>query len=242
MENSSEDLTLAFFKSLGFPGIRKGERNIEVCSYLRAKGYKFTPDLVAGPQKIKESEIEGLFFIDVVTPTSDMLFISKFYEGYNVNIPKIFKEKLEDTENNEKPLFIDDIPNDHHEFYLDKLNDKLDKYAHQRKFNKGEKKFVSANFGIVHHFDLGELINNSITELKTLITALDYIRFYKRLAPSDNFDLKNAENLILNEIINENQAEPFILAVGRELADLPCLFFMLHITIIKQTKRVTIQR
>jgi len=237
MGDSSENITLTFFKTLGFPGIRKGERNDEVCSYLRENGYKYTPDLVAGPKNIREAEIGGLFFIDVITPTSDMLFASKYYEGCNVNIPNIFKEKLEASINNEKPLFIDDIPNDHHEFYLDPLNKKLEKYAHQRKFEKREEGFVSANFGIVHHFDFGELLNNSISEFKSLITALDYIRFYKRLAPSENIDLKNAENLLLKEIVNENQEEPFVLAVGRELADLPCLFFMLHMTIIKQTKR-----
>ena len=237
MRNSSEDKTLNFLKSLGFPGIRKGERNDEVCSYLSENGYKYTPDLVAGPQNIREAEIGGLFFIDVITPTSDMLFVSKYYKGYKINIPKIFQEKLDATSNNGKSFFIDEIPNDHQEFYLDSLNNKLDKYAHQRKFKKGEKLFVSANFGIVHYFDLGELINNSISEFKNLITVLDYIRFYKRLAPSNNIDLKNAENLLLKEIVNEKQEEPFILAVGRELADLPCLFFMLHMTIMKQTKR-----
>jgi hypothetical protein len=236
MENSSENLTLAFLNSLGFPGIRKGEKNEEVCCYFREKGYRFTPDLVAGPEDIKAAEIEGLFFIDVIEPTSDMLFIEKFYKGYNVNIPKIFKEKLEATKNNGKPLHIDDIPNDHHEFYLDKLNDKLDKYAHHRKFSKGEKIFKSANLGIVHYFDLGTLFENRTSELKTLITLLDYIRFYKKLAPSDNVDIKNAENMILNEILNEDQKEPFILAVGRKLPDLPCLFLMLHMTVIKRTK------
>lgn len=237
MGNSSEDKTLTFLKSLGFPGIRKGERNNVVCSYLRENGYKFTPDIVAGPKNIREAEIGGLFFIDIISPTSDMLFAEKYYEGYNVKVPKIFKEKLEAALKNNKPLFIDDIPNNHHECYLDSLNKKLDKYAHQRKFKNKDELFVSANFGIVHHFDLGELINSSISEIKTLITALDYIRFYKRLAPSDNIDLKNAENLILKEIVNENQEEPFILAVGRELADLPCLFFMLHMTIFKKTTR-----
>jgi len=240
MENLSEDLTLAFFKSLGFPGIRKGEKNTEICRYLRDKGYLFTPDLVAGPQNIAEAEIEGLFFIDVIEPTSDMLFIEKFYKGYDVNIPKIFKDKLKYSESTGKPLFIDDIPNDHHEFYLDKLNDKIQKYAHHRKFRNGEKELVSANFGIVHYFDLGKLSNNSVSELKTFITVLDYIRFYKRLAPSDNADIKNAENIIMNEIVNENQSKPLILTVGRELADLPCLFLMMHLTVIKKSNRKSI--
>lgn len=237
MTHSSEDITLAFLKFMGFPGIRKGEQNDEVCSYLKEKGYRFTPDLVAGPVDIKEAELEGLFFIDIIQPTSDMLFMSRFYEGYDVDVPKIFNEKLEATENKGEPLFIDDIPNNHHKFYLDSLNKKLDKYSHHRQFRKEGKQFVSANFGIVHYFNLGELSNNRVCEIKTLITVLDYIRFYKRLAPSDNIDLKNAENLILNEIINENQVEPFLLALGRELADLPCLFLMLHITILKQSKR-----
>ncbi len=96
---------------------------------------------------------------------------------------------------------------------------------------------MSANVGIVHHFSLGGLVGNSLSDTKNLITVLDYIRFYKRLGPSDNIDLKNAENIILNEIINENQDGPCLLAIGRELADLPCLFLMLHIAIVKKSKR-----
>ncbi|NWH06726.1 hypothetical protein [Desulfobacter latus] len=57
MNESSEDKILIFFRSLGFPGIRKGEKNDEVCRYLEENGYKFTPDLVAGPHNIREAGI-----------------------------------------------------------------------------------------------------------------------------------------------------------------------------------------
>jgi len=65
---------------------------------------------------------------------------------------------------------------------------------------------------------------------------LDYIRFYKLLASSENIDLRNAENLLLTELVNENQSSPYLLSIGRELKDLPCLFYMIHISIIKKSK------
>jgi hypothetical protein len=147
------------------------------------------------------------------------------------------RNRLLATEINNEFCLIDQIPIDHQECYLDSLNNKLDKYAHQRKFHKNGEQFVSANVGIVHHFNFGEVVGNSLDDTKKLITVLDYIRFYKRLGPSDNIDLKNAENIILNEIVNENQDRPCLLAVGRDLADLPCLFLMLHIAIVKKLKK-----
>ena len=237
MVKSSEDIVLDFLKLLGFPGIRRGENNSEVCSYLKDMDYRFTPDLVAGPPDIKDAKIEGLFFIDVIQPTSDLLFISKFYEDYEVNVPNEFKKILLDANNDVVPCSIDSIPNSHHQCYLDSINKKLDKYAHKRQFKKQNKGFVSANVGIVHHFNLEGLRGDNLSEIKKVITVLDYIRFYKRLSLSDNIDLKNAENDILNEIVNEDQNDPYLLMVGREWDDLPCLFLMLHISIIKRSKR-----
>jgi hypothetical protein len=237
MNDSAESIVLKFFELISFPEIRKCEGNTEICRYLRENNYRFTPDLVAGPPDIKNAKLEGLFFIDVINPTGDLLFDSNCYQGYKINVANEFRKIIESTKKNKGSCFIDSIPDIHQEFYLDQFNDKLDKYAHQRKFTRCNEQRVSANFGMVHHFNLGELNKNRLSDTKKLITFLDYIRFYKRLAPSDNIDLKNAENMILNEIFNENQQEPYILVVGRELEDLPCLFFMIHIAVYKKTKR-----
>lgn len=113
------------------------------------------------------------------------------------------------------------------------LNKKLDKYAHKRKFNKNKNQFVSCNLGVVHHFNLGCLNNKKITNEKILITLIDYIRFYKSLFKSEYTDLKNAEFLLLKNIVYENQKSPFIIFIGREWEKIPCLFIMIHVTIEK---------
>ena len=57
-----EDFVLKFLKKEGFPRIRKGETNKDACDYLNENGYIFTPDLVTGPDDIRDAPIEGLFF------------------------------------------------------------------------------------------------------------------------------------------------------------------------------------
>ncbi|MDL1962557.1 MAG: hypothetical protein LWX01_12870 [Deltaproteobacteria bacterium] len=76
MSEKSEKAVLECFKKINFPGIKLGERNPEVCNYLKKQNYHYTPDLVAGPKNIKLAPVEGLFFIDVMEPSSDLLFKS----------------------------------------------------------------------------------------------------------------------------------------------------------------------
>lgn len=236
MSKDSENKVLEFFKLLGFPGIRRGEKDKELCKYLKINGYNFTPDLVAGPQDIKKAAVGGLFFIDVIQPTTDLLFNSEFYTDHEVDVPHEFEGILKNNYKNNLPTYIDRLPNAHHDCYLAALNKKLDKYAHQRNWNEDGSQLISANLGLVHHFNLGEFKDGKLSEVKKLITLLDYIRFYKRLAPSENTDLRNAENLLLTELVNENQSSPYLLSVVRELKDLPCLFYMIYISIIKKSK------
>lgn len=233
MQNASEKAVLNFLKKLDFPGIRYGEGNNQVCNYLKSKGYKFTPDLVAGPENIEDAPVEGLFFVEVIQPDSDLLFNSEFYEDLDFDIPKYFKTLLTQAGSNEDDINIDKLPNIHQDWYLKKFNKKLDKYAHQRKFTQNGQLMVTTNYGIVHHFNLGQVKGSNIAETKSLITLLDYLRFYKRLAPSDNIDLKNAETRLLQELINDAQSNPSVQMVGRPLKDLPCLFQMLHVTVEK---------
>jgi hypothetical protein len=76
MEDSPESIVLNFLELLCFPGIRRCEGNEDICSYLRENNYRFTPDLVAGPSDIRDAKLEGLFFVDVIKPTGDLLFDS----------------------------------------------------------------------------------------------------------------------------------------------------------------------
>ena len=144
------------------------------------------------------------------------------------------QKKLLNSSNNEGAFVkIDQLPTHHHKCYLATINKKLTKYAHDRKFKNKKNISVSANFGLVHHFNLGDIKGNNVLHIKTLITLLDYFRFYKNIYQHDNVDLKNSENLILSEIAKDNPKQPFLLLVGRNSDDLPCLFNMLHITAIK---------
>ncbi|MCI5222617.1 MAG: hypothetical protein D3924_08100 [Candidatus Electrothrix sp. AR4] len=236
MKNRSEDIVLEFFKLLNFPGIRQGEGDTEICNYFKKNGYTYTPDLVSGPLNIAEADIGGLFFIDVIEPSTDLLFKSRFYKDHPVDVPDEFRKLLFNNEKEKIAKSIDSLPTYHHQCYLDALNKKLDKYAHQRKCNKNDS-LISSNFGLVHHFDLGELNKGSISTPEKLITMLDYIRFYKSLAPSDNIDLRNSEYILHTDLCDEEQTLPCVLSVGRELKHLPCLFFMIHISIIKKTIR-----
>lgn len=236
MQAKSEIAVLGFLKKIEFPGIRLGEGNKTVCDYLKSHHYKFTPDLVAGPPNIEDAPIEGLFFIDIIQPTSDLLFKSKASKQFELNVPELFKEILQGNTNKDENAYIEMLPDVHHKCYLDALNKKLDKYAHKRKFTCNGQSMVTTNLGIVHHFNLGTVKENNISNASGLITLLDYFRFYKALAPSDNIDLRNAENLLLKEIVNKEQKTPYILAVGRELNDVPYLFLMIHVSIKKNNK------
>ena len=233
MQDESEKAVLFFLKNLDFPGIRFGEGNNQVCDYLKSKGYKFTPDLVAGPENIEDAPIEGLFFVEVIQPTSELLFQSEFYENLEFDIPKFFKNLLTQNNRNEVNTTIDMLPNIHQDCYLKKINKKLDKYAHQRKYVDNSQLTVTANLGIVHHFNIGKVEGKNISNAKGLITLLDYFRFYKRLASSDNMDLKNAEVRLLKDLINDAQSNPSVQIVGRFLETLPCLFLMLHVSVEK---------
>ncbi len=146
---STEDIILSFLQSLDFPGIRKGEGNEEVCVHLKNLGYKYTPDLVAGPEIITEAPLEGLFFIDVIEPTSDLLFGEEFYSPDQINTPKEFKRILDSNSRQEKSTFIDSLPNAHHDCYLEAINKKLSKYTHDRKFKIDNVEKICANFGLV---------------------------------------------------------------------------------------------
>lgn len=229
MQNESEKAVLNFFKKFDFPGIRLGEGNIQVCDYLKSKGYRFTPDLVAGPENIEDAPVEGLFFVEVITPDKELLFDSKFYENLDFDIPQFFRDILGKSKNNNVNTTIDMLPNIHQDCYLDKINKKLDKYAHKRKYSDNKQEMVTANLGIVHHFNLGKAEGNNISDIKSLITLLDYIRFYKRLAPSDNLDLRNAETFLLQGLLNDGQSSVPMQMVGRDLKTLPCLFYMIHV-------------
>ncbi len=240
MTGKAEIAVLEFFKRIGFPGIRLGEGNQSVCDFLKKNNYDFTPDLVAGPQDIAHAPIEGLFFIDVIQPTSDLLFKSIASKHLSINVSETFKKILQDATNDEEKPSINMLPIEHHQCYLDALNKKLDKYSHHRKFTRDGKLLVSANLGIVHHFDLGNVAKRNISDVRSLITLLDYLRFYKSLAPSDNTDLRNAENRLLIEIVNQEQQFPYVMMVGREWSDVPHLFLMIHITAIKDNKDMDI--
>jgi hypothetical protein len=230
---TAEDYVLQFLNKEGFPGIRKGETNREVCDYLEENGYRFTPDLIAGPDDIINAPLEGLFFIDVISPSTGMLFESKYYKNYDVDVPKDFFEKFLENKEPGECISIRDLPNSHHKYYLQKFNKKLKKYAHERKYNKNDNQFLSANVGIVHHFNMGSLKQGKITETKKFITALDYIRFYGHLSPTINSDIISGESMLLEELFNENQKEPYVVAIERDLENVPCLFIMLHIAINK---------
>ena len=236
MSEKSEKAVLECFRKINFPGIKLGERNPEVCDYLKKQNYPYTPDLVAGPKNIELAPVEGLFFIDVMEPSSDLLFKSKASKQLTVNISETFQQILQETANEQKKPNLGMLPNVHHQLYLEALNKKLDKYAHQRKFSLNNKLMVTTNIGIVQHFNLGNVVENNIANVKGLITLIDYIRFYGSLAPSDNIDLLNAETMLLTELLNKEQKEPCILMIGREWSDLPSLFLMIHATVSKNNK------
>ena len=228
-----QNAVLNFFTNLDLPGIRFGEGNKQVCDCLKSKGYKFTPDLVAGPENIEDAPVEGLFFIEVITPDKELLFDSKFYENFDFDTPKYFRDLLAKSNDDVVNKTIDLLPNNHQNCYLEKLNKKLDKYAHKRKFIDNDQSMVTANLGIVHHFNLGKAEGNNISDVKALITLLDYFRFYKRLAPSNNIDLRNAETNLLQDLMNDAQSNSSVQIVGRGLQTLPCLFQMLHVAVEK---------
>lgn len=231
---TSEDLVLEFFRKEGFPRIRKGENNKDICDYLKENGYEFTPDLVSGPDNIREAPIQGLFFIDVISPSSEMLFDSKFFESCETDVPKDFLEKFLQNKEPGQYVSIFDASSFYHECYLQKLNKKLDKYAHKRKYTSNGAQFISANLGVVHHFNLGNLENGKIAETKKLITILDYIRFYSHLSETKCSDIVSGENILLEEMFNENQKESCIVAIERDLGNIPYFFIVLHIAIIKK--------
>lgn len=236
MIHPSEKDVLEFFRLVGFPGIRFGEKDEGVQKYLKSYNYNFTPDLIAGPEEITEATVEGLFFIDVNEPTSDLLFNSEFYKQYEIDVPRVFKDILK--KNSQEKIFtcIDMLPTFHHFCYLNALNKKLNKYSHKRKYSIGERQLVSANLGLVHHFNLGIIQEGCFTEVRKIITLLDYLRFYKRLSIK-NDDLNNAGNLLLQELLNENQVDPYLLFIGREWKDVPIFFYLVHISVIKQQRK-----
>ena len=90
MKYPYESIVLEFLQSIKFPGIRQCEGNREICSYLIENNYVYTPDLVVGPQNIRDTQIENLFFIDIIEPTTDLLFESKFYKGSPFDVPNEF--------------------------------------------------------------------------------------------------------------------------------------------------------
>lgn len=231
-----EDLVLDFLIKESFPRIRKGENNEDICEYLKENGYKYTPDLVSGPDNIREAPVEGLFFIDVITPSSEMLFESKYFEGCETDVPKEFLDKFIQNKEPGEYVSIYDASHFHHDCYLQKLNNKLDKYAHRRKYTSNGNQFISANMAVVHHFNLGNLENGKITETKKLITVLDYIRFYNHLSETKSSDITSGENILLEELFNATQQESCIVSIARDLGNIPCLFIVLHIAIKKEGK------
>ena len=111
------------------------------------------------------------------------------------------------------------------------INKKLEKYSHERKYIANGQSMVSANFGIVYHFNLGSIQDNTISNTRELITLIDYIRFYKHLAQHDNIDITNASTLLWEEIVKKKPDTPYILVTNREWNDLPCWFQMIHVIV-----------
>jgi len=145
---------------------------------------------------------------------------------------------LDDAAQNQDKPSIAELPTEHHRAYLDALNKKLGKYSDQRTFTLDGKMLVSANFGIVHHFNLGIVRDTNIENVRELITLLDYVRFYKSLAHSSNTDLNVAENRLLLELVNHQQKFPYVMIAFREWSDVPQLFIMIHATATKGGKIV----
>ncbi len=241
MTGIAEVAVLGFLKRMNFPGIRLGERNPNVCDFLKRSGYHFTPDLVSGPDEIDQAPVEGLFFIDIIQPTSDLLFKSSASHGLSINVSRTFKKILDDAANDKENPSINRLPIEHHQCYLEVLNKKLDKYSHKRPFTRAGSLVTSANLGIVHHFNLGTVAGTNVANVRGLITLLDYLRFYKSLAASPtNIDLRIAENRLLMELLNQEQRFPYVMMVFRKWHDVPHLFLMIHVTVKKSNSDMDI--
>lgn len=229
----AETAVLEFLKQLQFPGIRHGEGNPSVCAFLTRNGYHFTPDLVAGPDDLERAPIEGLFFVDVIEPTPDLLFKSSASHNLSIDVSRTFKKILDDAAISQEQPSINALPTEHHQLYLGVLNKKLDKYSHQRRFTRAGKPVVSANLGIAHHFNLGNVSGKNVENVRGLITLLDYVRFYKSLASSNSTDLSVAVNRLLEELANPEQKCPFVMIAFRKWEDVPHLFLVLHVRATK---------
>lgn len=233
MIGKAEIAVLDFLKQLQFPGIRHGEGSSSVCDFLKRNGYNFTPDLVAGPDDLEHAPIEGLFFVDVIEPSPDLLFKSSASHNLPIDVSGRFKKILDDAAISQEQPSINALPTEHHQLYLGVLNKKLDKYSHQRRFTRADKDVVSANLGIVHHFNLGRVSGKNVENVRGLITLLDYVRFYKSLASSKNTDLSVAVNRLLKELANPYQKGPFVMIAFREWDEVPQLFLGLHVRATK---------
>lgn len=225
----SEIAVFEFLKKMGLPGIRLGEGDPLVGQYLSERGYNFTPDLVAGPDDLNLAPVEGLFFVDVLSPTSDLLFKASASHQLPINVSRTFKALLDNAKHCQEKPSIAELPTEHHQCYLGALNKKLEKYSHKRPFTRDGKNVVTANLGIVHHFNLGMVKETNVANVRDLITLLDYVRFYKSLATSSNIDLSVAENRLLQELVNHQQQSPCVMVAFREWPDVPHLFLMIHV-------------
>lgn len=226
--NKSEEDVLLLLKLLKMPGVRLCESESDICTSLKEKGYKYTPDIICGPSDINEAPLEGLFFVDVNEPSGDFLFLKEASIQLNKNVSQTFYSLLyKDMEYNQS---FSKLPIEHHQKYLEVLNGKLRKYSHCRN--------QSANTAIVHHFNLGKIKENSFENTAKFFAMLDYIRFYFGIeTKSDNKDLLEAEKYLLKDILGRELQTPYIISVRRDMPDVPVLFLMLHITANKNGER-----
>lgn len=226
--NTAEEDVLLLLKTINMPGVRLCESESDICTILKEKGYKYTPDIICGPPDINEAPLEGLFFIDVNEPSGDFLFKKKVSEQLNKNVSQAFYSFL--YQDKEYSRSFSKLPTEHHQNYLKVLNDKLEKYSHCRN--------QSANTAIVHHFNLGNIEENSFEKPDKFLAMLDYIRFYFGIEnKSDNKDLLEAEKYLLKNILGKETQTPYLISVRRDMPDVPVLFLMLHIAASKNGKR-----
>lgn len=92
--NKSEEDVLLLLKLLKMPGVRLCESESDICTSLKEKGYKYTPDIICGPSDINEAPLEGLFFVDVNEPSGDFLFLKEASIQLNKNVSQTFYSLL----------------------------------------------------------------------------------------------------------------------------------------------------
>jgi hypothetical protein len=231
-----ELIVFDFLKKEKLPGIRLAERDKKIKKILQQKGFNNTPDLIAGPENLENCPLEDLFFIDVIKPKN--IIFEKFETNSNdVCTAEIAETIFEKCTREQIEITVDSLPNAHHKDLIKKINNKIKKYAHDRLFVCENYLYIPSHVGLVHHFDFGELRGNIITNTRSCLTFLDYIRLYKSIQESyrtkiENKDLVSAENLLFRTIISSSKEKNNIWAIGKKW-DMPLLFMMAHVIVKK---------